>query len=50
MENYLLQKMTTTYTWGNSHAKYLYEKVGFKETDIVDEPDCHEVNMIYVGE
>ena len=24
-----------------------YEKVGFVETDVVDEPDCHEVNMAY---
>lgn len=39
--------MTTTYIWGNEVAKSLYESVGFVETDVVDEPDCHEVNMIY---
>jgi diamine N-acetyltransferase len=40
-------KMTTTYIYGNEHAKHVYEKVGFVETDVVDEPDCHEVNMAY---
>lgn len=39
--------MTTTYIWGNEVAKNLYESVGFTETDVVDEPDCHEVNMIF---
>ncbi len=39
--------MTTTYIWGNEAAKNLYESMGFAETDVVDEPDCHEVNMIY---
>ena len=38
---------TTTYIWGNDHARHLYERIGFTETDVVDEPDCHEVNMIY---
>lgn len=44
---YYATEISTTYIWGNSHAKYVYEKVGFVETDIVDEEDCHEVNMIY---
>ena len=44
---YQMSKMTTTYMWGNEHAKHVYEKVGFEETDIVDENGCHEVNMIY---
>lgn len=39
--------MTTTYIWGDNVAKSLYESIGFVETDVVDEPDCHEVNMIY---
>ena len=43
-------EMTTTYIYGNDHAKHVYEKVGFVETDIVDEPDCHEVNMAYYYE
>ncbi len=45
-----MQVMTTTYIWGNTVAKNLYESIGFTETDVVDEPDCHEVNMIYRSE
>ena len=45
-----MQVMTTTYIWGNEVAKSLYESIGFTETDVVDEPDCHEVNMIYRSE
>ena len=41
------QVITTTYIYGNEQAKLLYENVGFVETDVVDEPDCHEVNMVY---
>ena len=37
--------VTTTYTFGNNHAKYVYEKVGFWETDVVDGNCIHEVNM-----
>lgn len=37
--------ITTTYTFGNDHAKYVYEKAGFWETDVVDENGVHEVNM-----
>ena len=37
--------VTTTYTFGNNHAKYVYEKVGFWETDVVDGIGIHEVNM-----
>ena len=40
-------EMTTTYVYGNDIAKHVYEKVGFIETSVVDEPDCHEVNMVY---
>lgn len=46
-ETYNMTKMTTTYICGNTHAKHIYEKIGFVETDIVDGNDCHEVNMIY---
>ncbi len=46
-DTYQMSEMTTTYIWGNEHAKHIYEKVGFKETDVVDEDDCHEVNMVY---
>ncbi len=41
------KEITTTYIFGNNHAKHVYEKAGFVETDTVDEPDCHEVNMAY---
>ena len=43
-------EITTTYIYGNDRAKHVYEKVGFVETDVVDEPDCHEVNMAYTVE
>ena len=45
-ENYKAKNVTTTYIYGNEHAKYIYEKIGFVETDIVDEDDVHEVNML----
>lgn len=45
--HYDAKVITTTYIYGNDHAKHIYEKVGFVETDVVDEPDCHEVNMAY---
>ncbi len=40
------KEFTTTYVWGNEHAKRLYESVGFVETDVVEEEDYKEVNMI----
>ena len=46
-DTYQMSEMTTTYIWGNAHAKHIYEKIGFKETDVVDEDDCHEVNMVF---
>lgn len=46
-DTYGMSEMTTTYIYGNEHAKRLYEKIGFSETDIVDEVGCHEVNMVY---
>lgn len=46
-DTYNMSKMTTTYIWGNEHAKHVYEKTGFTETDVVDEYGCHEVNMVY---
>ena len=45
--HYNAREITTTYIYGNNRAKHVYEKVGFVETDVVDEPDCHEVNMAY---
>ena len=45
--NHDAREITTTYIFGNDQAKHVYEKVGFVETDVVDEPDCHEVNMAY---
>lgn len=44
-DEYGADELTTTYIFGNEHAKHVYEKAGFIETDVVDEPDCHEVNM-----
>ena len=44
---YNCHSLTTTYIWGNEHAKHIYEKIGFVETDIVNENGIHEVNMIY---
>ncbi len=46
-ENMDINTLTTTYVWGNEHAKSLYENTGFVETDVVDENGIHEVNMIY---
>ena len=46
-DRYGAEEITTTYIYGNDHAKHIYEKVGFIETDVIDEPDCHEVNMAY---
>lgn len=46
-ENYEMHTMTTTYTYGNEQAKHIYEKIGFIETDVVNDGICHEVNMIY---
>lgn len=37
--------ISTTYKFGNEIARHLYEKVGFVETDIVNENNVHEVNM-----
>lgn len=45
-QEYQARVVTTTYTYGNDHAKYVYEKVGFCETDVVDENGIHEVNMV----
>ncbi len=44
-QEYHAEVVTTTYTFGNGHAKHVYEKVGFRETDVVDENGIHEVNM-----
>ena len=40
------KEITTTYIYGNDRAKHVYEKVGFVETDVVNEPDCHEARII----
>ena len=42
-QNYNLKKLTTTYKIGNQHAKYIYEKIGFKEKEIDNE--MQEINM-----
>lgn len=40
-------EISTTYLWGNNIAKHVYEKVGFVETEVVNEGSVHEVNMVY---
>ena len=47
LAHYDVKAFTTTYTWGNEEARKLYEKVGFIETDVVEEEEYKEVNMIY---
>ena len=42
-QNYNLKKLTTTYKIGNEHAKYIYEKIGFKEKEVDNE--MNEINM-----
>jgi len=44
-DEYGAKVMTTTYIFGNSAAKRLYEALDFVETDVVCEDDVHEVNM-----
>jgi len=44
-EKYKSKRVTTTCLWKNSHAKHVYERIGFAETDVVDEDDIHEINM-----
>ena len=43
--NYQLEVLTTTYKTGNTTAKHLYEKVGFRETEKVIDEEINEVNM-----
>ena len=38
--------ITTTYKYGNEIDQRMYEKVGFVQTDIINENGIHEVNMI----
>ena len=45
--HYAVKEFTTTYVWGNEIARRLYASVGFAETDVVEEEDYKEVNMIY---
>lgn len=44
-DNYGAKLITTTYNFGNVHAQHVYEKIGFIETDVVNENDIHEINM-----
>lgn len=45
-KEYGIVEMSTTYIFANDVARNLYTKLGFKETGIINEADCHEVNMI----
>lgn len=44
-KHFSTKRVVTTYICGNEHAKYIYEKIGFTEIDVVDEEDIHEVNL-----
>lgn len=44
-KQFSIKRVITTYIFGNEHAKYIYEKIGFTEIDVVDEDGIHEVNM-----
>lgn len=46
VNEYSAEIITTTYVYGNTIAKNLYEAFGFVETDIVNENGIHEVNMM----
>ena len=45
---YNAREISVTYLWGNDRARRVYENIGFRQTDVVDEPGIHEVNMLYV--
>ena len=47
---YNAREISVTYLWGNDRARWVYENIGFCQTDVVDEADIHEVNMLYVYE
>lgn len=44
--HYNAKWITTTYKFGNEIAQRMYKKVGFTQTDIINDNDIHEVNMI----
>lgn len=44
--NYGADTVTTTYIYDNKHAKYIYEKIGFKEVSVVENKQNKEINMI----
>ena len=43
---YHCSQITTTVVFGNEQAKHLYEKFGFVQTEVIDEGDVHEINML----
>lgn len=44
-KDYKAQIVTLTYIHGNLRAKMLYEKIGFREVNVVHENGIHEVDM-----
>lgn len=38
--------MSTIYTFGNTIAVHVYEIIGFVITDIINEDNNHELNML----
>ena len=47
---YNAREISVTYLWGNDRARRVYENIGFRQTDVVDELGIHEVNILYVYE
>lgn len=47
---YNAHEISVTYLWGNDRARRVYENIGFRQTDVVDAPGVHEVNMLYIYE
>lgn len=45
-KDYNASIITTTYKYDNNIAKRLYENIGFKQLDIINKENIHEVNMI----
>ncbi|MBO4569749.1 MAG: GNAT family N-acetyltransferase [Clostridia bacterium] len=42
---YNCKLLTTTYKIGNEIGKHIYEKLGFVQTEVIDNDQIHEVNM-----
>ena len=45
-KKYKAVEISTTYIWGNEIASHVYQNVGFRITDVIDDGDINEVNMM----